>query len=240
MLLRTLAPVLALAGLALAPAPAALAQAAGDSIATLQANGDGEVMVVPDIAIVTIGVVTRAATAGDAIARNSTDLDAVIAAIRAEGVEEKDIATTGFNVNPVYQTQPRPPADVPPPIVGYSVSNDVRVTIRAIASSGPILDKVVRTGANRVSGIQFDVSDRAVHEDAAIARAIAEARRRGTLMAEAAGVTLGRVLSVTASAGGGNVPVFARFDAASAAPPVLPGQRAITASASVTWEIGAR
>jgi hypothetical protein len=213
-----------------------------DTIPTLQANGQGQVMVVPDLAIVTIGVVTRANTAGDALAANSNDLQKAIDAIKAASVAEKDIGTSSFSVTPIYQTTPRPPADQPAPIIGYSVSNEVRVTIRNIATSGAILDQVVKAGANRVSGISFDISDAKGAEDAATKAAIAEARHRGELMAEAAGVSLGRMLSVSVSTGGGGpVPVFARADfAAAAPPPVLAGQRAVTANASITWEIGGK
>jgi uncharacterized protein YggE len=115
------------------------------------------------------------------------------------------------------------------------------VTIRNVASSGAILDKVVQAGANRVSGIQFDLSDRKVFEDAAIKSAIGEARRRAQIMADAAGVTLGKMTSVTASAGGGGpIPFAARADFAAARTPVLPGQQTVTASASITWEIAPR
>jgi uncharacterized protein YggE len=219
----------------------AAAQQPADMIPSLQANGEGSVQVVPDIAIVTIGVVTRAATAGDALAQNSADLTKVVAAIKAAGVEEKDIGTSGFNVTPLYQTTPRPPADQPPPIIGYSVTNDVKVTIRALATSGAILDQVVKSGANRVNGISFDISDRKSAEDAATKAAIAEAVHRGQLMAEAAGVRLVRILSVTASTGGGGpVPAFARADFAAAPPPVLAGQRSVTANASISWEVAGK
>jgi len=204
---------------------------------TLAANGEGEVMVVPDIAIVTIGVTSRAATARDALAANSTDVNAVLETIRAEGVAEVDIGTSGFSVSPVYEERPAGGrTDQPPRIVGYQVSNQVRVTIRDIATSGEILDKVVTAGANQVNGISFDIADRKTHEEEAIKLAIADARRQGELMAEAAGVRLVRILSVNANAGGG--PVFARADfAIAAAVPVAPGQQSVSANASISWEV---
>jgi uncharacterized protein YggE len=236
---RTAAALAAVVMLTASPLGAAAQQA--DTIPTLQASGQGQVMVVPDLAIVSIGVTTRAANAGDALAANSTDLNKAIDAIKGAGVAEKDIGTIGFAVTPIYQTTPRPPTDQPPPIIGYSVTNEVRTTIRNIASSGAILDQVVKAGANRVSGIQFDISDAKASEDAATRAAIAEARHRGALMAEAAGVSLGRMLSVSVSIGNnGPQPVFARAASDFAAQaPVLPGQRAVTANASITWEIGA-
>ncbi len=206
--------------------------------ATLSASGEGEVMVVPDIAIVTIGVDTRGTTAGEALAANSADLTNVIQTIRAAGVADKDIATAGFSVSPVYEQTPNNVrTDRPPKIIGYDVSNQVRVTIRDIAASGGILDKVVTAGANRVNGIAFDIADRQAAEDKAIAAAIAEARRRASIMAEAAGVKLMRITSVNANAGGGPRPVFARMEMAAAPVPVMPGEQSVTANASITWQV---
>jgi uncharacterized protein YggE len=250
MLARTLALIasLALAAGIAAPAAAAAQQSLPfpwpQPQPTLSGNGEGEVMVAPDIAIVTLGVVSRGTTAAAALAVNSTELQVALDQVKAAGVPEKDIATSGFSVQPVYQTG-RPPSDQPPPIVGYTVSNTVRVTIRDVARSGAILDQVVRAGANRVSGIMFDIADRKAAEEEAMKAAIAEARRRGELMAEAAGVRLVRVVAVNASAnGGGPIPVFQRdtfaAQAAAAPPPVLPGQQRVTAQATVTWEIAPR
>src|SRR3972149_1271041 len=108
-------------------APALAQQAPGTPV--LQANGEGEVMVVPDIAIVTIGVTSRGRAARDALDANSADLTKAIAAIRAEGVADKDIGTSGFSIYPVYeQPKENETRSEPPAIVGYQVSNEVRVT----------------------------------------------------------------------------------------------------------------
>jgi hypothetical protein len=197
-------------------------------------------MVVPDIAIVSIGVTSRARTARAALSANSADLGRVIATVTAADVAERDIATSGLSISPVYERQPDgTPREEPPAIVGYQVSNQVRVTIRAIAASGGILDRVVTAGANQVNGITFDNADRKTPADAALADAIRDATRQAGIMAEAAGVRLVRIVNVNASSGGGG-PVFARLEAMAAAVPVMPGERAITANASVTWEIAPR
>jgi uncharacterized protein YggE len=196
---------------------------------------------VPDIAIVSIGVTTRGATAAEALSANSADLANVIATVKGEGVAERDIGTSGFSIYPVYE-QPTPTDGIEPgpaKIVGYQVINEVRVTIRDIATSGGILDKVVSAGANQVNGITFDNADRKTPANAALADAVRDAARQAGIMAEAAGVRLVRIVNINASSGG--VPVFARLEAIAAAPvPVMPGERAITANASVTWEIAPR
>lgn len=208
-------------------------------VPTLTANGTGTVYAVPDIAIVSIGVATRAATAAAALSQNSAEMAQVIATIKAEGVARRDIGTTGFSVYPVYEQQQPTNGNPtePPRVVGYQVSNEVRVTIRDIGASGAVLDKVVSAGANQVNGISFDSSDRKGPADAALADAVADARRQAEIMAAAAGVRLVRIVNVNASSGGG--PMFARAEmmAMDAAVPVMPGQREVSANATVTWEI---
>jgi uncharacterized protein YggE len=205
----------------------------------LQANGEGIVNVTPDIAIVTLGVTTRGRTASEALTQNSTDLAAAIAVIKGAGIADKDIGTSGFSIYPVYATNSDGSQVQPAKISGYEVSNEVRVTIRDIAKSGAILDAVVTAGANRVSGISFDVADRKTPADAALKDAIGEAKRKAELMAAAAGVKLVRILSITANDNsGGPVPMYARMDMKAAAPvPIMPGEQQVTVNASVTWEI---
>jgi uncharacterized protein YggE len=230
----------AFAALMIVTAPA-MAQVQ-ERIPSLNASGEGWVMVAPDIAIVTIGVVTRAETARSALDQNSAETARVIAAITGAGVEARDVQTSGFNVFPVYEERP-PRIDEQggmqqlPKIVGYQVSNDVRVTVREIGKSGAILDQVVTAGANQISGIVFDVADPQAAADEALRKAIADARRKADLMAAAAGVRIVRILDIS---GGGSFPVFARaermaFDAA--AVPVMPGETRVQASASIIFEI---
>ena len=205
---------------------------------TLTASGDGMVMAVPDIAVVHLGVVTQAKTAGEALAANNTEMAAVIAAIKAAGVAEKDIGTSDFSVSPVFQQEPvrDDGSQAPPKIVGYQVSNQVRVVIRDFAKSGAILDQVVAAGANRVNGISFDLSDRKTPADAALKAAIAEATRKATLMADAAGVRLVRIVSVTTSDFGPPMPMQREAFALKAVP-IMAGESTITANATLVWEI---
>jgi uncharacterized protein YggE len=205
----------------------------------LSASGEGIVHVIPDIAIVTLGVTTRAKTASEALTQNSKDLSAAIDVIKGAGIADKDIGTSGLSIYPVYATNSDGSQIQPPQVTGYEVSNQVTVTIREIAKSGAILDAVVTAGANRVSGISFDVADRRTPNDAALKDAIGDAKRKAELMAAAAGVKLVRILSVsTAENGGGPVPMYARLANADAmSVPVMPGQQEVRVNAQVTWEI---
>ncbi len=215
-----------------------LAAQEADPIPRLTVSGEGSIDVVPDIAIVTLGVVSRAPTAGEALRANSVDLADVIATVLATGVAERDVGTTSFSISPVYQRRRDADDNSPPKIVGYSVSNQIRVVIRDLAESGELLDKVVQAGANQVNGLSFDIDDRQGAADAALADAIGDARRKAEIMAEAAGVRLVRILSISTQ-GGRPAPVFERAMtmAADAAVPVMPGERQVTTHASVTWEI---
>jgi uncharacterized protein YggE len=211
----------------------------GQDTPTLTASGEGTAHVTPDIAVVTLGVSSRGDTAAKALADNSTSLTAAIGAIEAAGVTEKDVGTSGLNIYPVYAQNSDGSQVQPPKVVGYEVSNQVTVTIRDISKAGDLLDKVVAAGANQVNGISFDVSDSKGPGDAALKDAIADARRKGEIMAEAAGVKLGRILSVTSGEEGAPPrPVFAAM-ALKAAPstPVMPGEQALTVNATVVWEI---
>ncbi|WP_421726479.1 SIMPL domain-containing protein [Bauldia sp.] len=229
--------------LALCLGVSAPALAAEPRIPTLNAGGEGSVSVTPDIAIVTIGVVTREETARAALSANNADLRDVIAAIQAEGIDEADIGTSGFSVTPLFEGEGssilRYDSEGTNTIVGYEVSNTVQVTIRDIANSGAVLDQVVSSGANRISGIRFDISDPQAASDQALAAAIAEARRRGALMAEAAGLRLVRILDVNASSAM-PMSVVAEVRRRSDSVPVMPGQQQITANATITWEIAPR
>ena len=96
-------------------------------------------MASPDIAVVTIGVISIGHTAQAALASNSSDMAAVIATIKAAGIEDKDVGNTGFNLNPIYPPERQPNPEQPVKIIGYRVCNDVRVIIRDFAKAGDVL-----------------------------------------------------------------------------------------------------
>jgi hypothetical protein len=194
---------------------------------------------VPDIAIVTLGVVTDAETASAALAGNSADMAKTIAAIKQAGVADKDIATSGFSVSPIYANPPvrDDGSQAEPKLTGYRVSNEVRVTIRDLDKAGGLLDQVVTAGANQVTGIGFDNADRSGPADKATLAAIADAKRKAELMATAAGVKLVRILSIGTNEGPQPIPYgAARMDMAKAVP-VMAGERAVTANAVIVYEI---
>ena len=207
----------------------------------LTVTGEGSASAAPDIAIVSLGVVSEAANAQDALAANAKDMNAVVDTITGTGIEKKDVATSGLFVEPIYSDPSKDP-NGQSRITGYRVSNQVTIRIRDIEKSGPLLDKVIAAGANRVNGISFEIGKSEALRDAAIKAAISEARRRAELMAEAAGVKLGPIQSISANDGGGP-PVFramAMKDMAMPAPPVMSGTQEITANATIVYTIAPR
>ena len=226
---------LSMTGIAAAQSP--------ERIPSMSVNGAGVVSAAPDLAIVNIGVVSNGATAREALDANNADMNAVVTAIRGAGVADRDIGTTGFAINPTYDTPPEPrPGEArrAPQVVGYEVTNQVTVRIRDLAESGAILDQVVSAGANQINSISFDIDDQEKLRDEAIRLAIADARRKGEIMAEAAGVELVRILTV--SINDYAEPVFydrvAMSAQAESSVPILGGEHSITVNATVEWEIG--
>jgi uncharacterized protein YggE len=157
-------------------------------------NGEGSVTVQPDYAQARAGVTTRAKTAKDATDANTKLMGAVTAALRDSGIEQKDIQTSHFSVQPVYA--PAQP-NTEPKLSGFSVSNQLNVTIRQIGTVGAILDRVIAAGATDLGGIEFLHSDLSKALDRAREAAVADARRKAELYARAAGLELGRIAWIT-------------------------------------------
>ena len=153
-------------------------------------TGEGDVAVAPDHAQLTSGVTTRAKSVKEATDTNSKVMAAVTAALLESGIEQKDIQTLRFSIQPVYASQePR----TEPKLSGYSVSNQVRVTIRQIGKIGEILDRVITAGATDLGSIAFLVSNPSKALDQAREASIADARRKAEVYAHASGLRLGQV-----------------------------------------------
>jgi uncharacterized protein YggE len=204
--------------------------------AILTASGEGVVMATPDIAVVNIGVVTNDRTAEAALAANAKDMNEVIAAMKAAGIADKDIGTSGFYVNPIYP--PEREQGQPQKVQSYRVTNEVRVTIRDFAKAGAILDKVINAGTNEVNGISFELSDRVGPADDALKAAVADASRKAGIMADAAGLKIVRMQSLaTGEPAGRPIPFAAPMAMAKAATPVMAGQQEIRATATAVFEV---
>ena len=198
--------------------------------------GSGIASARPDTAEIGAGVVTQSATAAQALARNNAGMGKVLEAVRALGVSDKDIQTTNVSVVPQRRQGRQEPQ--PPEVVGYEVSNQVRIKVHDLAILGRLLDTLVAEGANVLGGIGFSVGDPAPVLDQARAKAMADARRRAEAYTRTAGVKLGRVLSIREG-----TPAIPRFEReapralASSAVPVAPGEEEFHATVTVTWAV---
>jgi uncharacterized protein YggE len=201
--------------------------------ARIVVTGEGSVSVKPNYAQIRSGVTTRAKTVKEGVDANSKLMVAIVGALKGAGVAEKDIQTSRFSIQPVYAPQePR----TEPKLLGYNVSNQVEVTIRAIDRVGDVLDKVVGAGATDVGNVSFLVSDASKSLDEARDAAIADARRKAEVYAKAAGVQLGRVEWITEEAGGAPpVPMMARAQAAPV--PIVTGEDTLLVHVIVGFDI---
>ena len=175
----------ALASLVLAACLAggsALAQAPDRPLRTLTMTGTGEMRAKPDTAIVTLGVMSRADTARAALTANNAAMTAILSSLEAAGIAKKDIQTSNFSVNPVYDYDNT--GAKPPRITGYDVSNQLAVTVRKLDTLGTILDEAVSKGSNQIYGITFTIDDPRALEDEARKSAVQDAVRKAKLYAE--------------------------------------------------------
>lgn len=193
----------------------------GPNSAILSLSAEGQSHRTPDIAMFSAGVVTQATTAAQAIADNSRRMDSVIAALKRAGIADRDIQTSSINLSPQYTDPEReaqirarqtgqPYVPVPPEqqarrIIGYEASNTVSVRVRNLANMGKVIDTLVSVGANQVNGPNFTLEDQKAALDEARLEAVTEGRQRAELYARAAGMRVGRILSI--SEGGGYYPV---------------------------------
>lgn len=228
---------LALTACSAHPAPAT-AQAEADDPPTIQVSATAVASRAPDQARIQLAVETVAATAGEASEENAARMDAVLAAIRGLGVPAEQIRTQRLELQPRYDR--RPEAEQPE-ITGYRAVNQVSVRLHDVVGVGEVVDAAVEAGANRVTGIEFEISDPAAAYHEALREAIDRARAEAEVAATALDRRLGEPIQV--STGGYSPPSPVRRDIllraqAEAAPPVEPGEVEVRASVSITWRLG--
>lgn len=230
-----------LAALLLAPSLASTALPAAaqerDAPRGLTIAGTGEVSATPDLAVVHVGVVSPAATARAALDANNKAMEAILAAVKDQGVPARDVQTSQFNVQPRYRHDPE--NQRPPRLDGYEVSNQVAVTVRDLDRLGAVLDAAVSVGSNQIHSIAFAIDDPEPQRDEARRLAVEDAVRKARVYAEAAGIRLGPIRSILEpSRATPPRPVYQRMEmAADAAVPIAEGEQAIEVEVIVTWDI---
>jgi uncharacterized protein YggE len=162
---------------------------------TISVTGQGKAAAPPDMAVIQTGIVSHGATAAEALSANNDVMEKILGVLRTYKIAPKDVQTSSFNVSPEFKRDERGRRQ--PRIVGYNVTNQVRVKVRNLADLGNVLDSLVRAGSNQVAGISFGIDDPAGVLNEARNRAIADARGRAELYVQAAGVRLGKVLTIS-------------------------------------------
>ena len=217
--------------------------------------GEGSVTAMPDTAIVSGGVITKARTAGDALHDNNEAMAKVIAALKALGITDKQITTASIQFRPLY-----PPFDPKTgqstKVIGYQVSNSLRVTLTDLDRAGDVLDALIENDANESATINFEIKNQSALEEKARAEAAKDALKRAQVYAREVGAELGNVRSIREgrySDSGGEFPaltmpeeasspaIAVNTDSPSPAPPpgiiVQASEQTISATVTVVWAL---
>jgi len=229
-------------------APSVLARPAGSTspspgtpgapdpaVAGVTATGTATVIATPDEAAFSVGVELQAETAAGALADASQKMEAVISALRAKGVDERDLRTSNVSLSPVYDYSREGQA---PRLVGYAANEQLSVAVRDIDATGMLIDAAVSAGATTVSGVSFTVADPTKATDEARKAAVEDARRRAEGLAAAAGVGLGSPISIVETSATPPAPVYREaMVAADGAVPIQPGTTEVIVSVEVVFAI---
>ncbi|MCL2150165.1 MAG: SIMPL domain-containing protein [Dehalococcoidia bacterium] len=208
----------------------------------ISVSGVGTVVVVRDLAILNIGVQTQSSTVAEAQQEAAVAMTEVMAALKASGVADKDITTSGYSVYPVYNYMSDAAI-----IIGYTVSNSITVKIRHIEDAGNIIDEAALAGGDalRINNIYFTVDNPEQYNDIARERAMADALTRAGQLAKLGGVELGKPAYITESGGYSSLPPVVYYETATVSggagdrytTPISSGESELTVYVQVVYNI---
>jgi len=213
-----------------------------DGPGQISVSATGNSYQAPDLATVSAGVVTQAGNAKEAMQANADKMKSILEALEAAGIQKRHIKTSQLSLNPQYdykqnRNQPR--------IIGYQARNTVSAKSEDLKRVGPMIDALVSAGANNINGVNFGIKDSVAAKSKARRSAVVEARRKAEEMAEAAGLSLGRVLRMTENTHSSGVPqrmanVMHDMEGSSAAmaTSISGGEQTLSVTVNITFEIG--
>ncbi|MEO6247226.1 MAG: SIMPL domain-containing protein [Sphingomicrobium sp.] len=229
-----------IAGAALVPAATVRAQVTATlaqpiSGTRLDISATGEAVRIPDVAVISSGVTTQAASATEALGQNSARMERVRAALKRAGIADRDIQTASISLQPQYKYV----ENQAPILTGYQASNQLSVKYRDIRNSGRILDALVAEGANQINGPNLTIDKPEAALDEARAKAIAVGRARADLYARALGMRVARVISVSENSGGYTPPqpMLQRSAMAEAKTSIDPGEQQLQVGVAMSFEL---
>lgn len=208
-------------------------------VETISVTGTGDVTLTPDRVIFNVGVDTTSPNVADAVRQNNEKVARVVNALKVAGATDREIRTSNFSIQPQFEYVERGR----PRLLGYQVSNNVTVTKNNPAEAGRLLQSAVDAGANTASGLIFTVSDETRGRDEGLRAAFSDARAKAQLLAQAAGRTLGRAISITEGSAPsppmykGMVAARAVSEAVQMDVPVAPGTEELKFTVSVIFEM---
>lgn len=202
-------------------------------------TGEGKSTAIPDVAVVNAGVQAQGTTVAQVQESINSKSNAIIAAVKKLGIDDKDIQTSNYSVNPTYDFQSSTQR-----ITGYTANNTLVIKVRKTEQANAVIDAATGAGANQIGGVSFDVSDKTKAENEAREIAVTEAKKKAEIASKAAGFTLGRIINYSEGFGGGMpAPMYAKADTMMVANPersatqVEPGSSEITITVSLSYEI---
>jgi uncharacterized protein len=211
---------------------------AGGTSATVTVSGHGSVSLPPDTASIVLGVDVTKPTLTEAQSVAADQMNAIIKVLKDAGIEDKDIQTVNYSV---YVQQKYDDNGTPEGITGFQVTNQVNVIVRDVDKVGDLLDAVVDAGANNIYGINFYIDDTTGPASQARKLAVEDATKKAQELADAAGLTLGRVVSISESSSSTPPPMpYASADSmqkAGGSTPVQTGSTEVSIDVSMTFEL---
>jgi len=204
---------------------------------TVTISGEGKETGAPDVAIVDLGVTSEATTVKSAQADNTKKMNDIIKAVKDLKVKDADIQTTNYNIYPKYSYESKTGVSS---IVGYTVSQSVRIKVRNLDDTGTIISKAGELGANQVSGVQFTLDDSEKLKSQAREKAIDNAKSKADDLFKKLGVKVGRIVSFSEYSSDGSYPKYAEYGVGgggSVTPSIQTGSLDITINVSLTFEI---
>jgi len=204
---------------------------------TFSVTGEGKVNAPPDIALVSVGVQAQAPSVKAVQDQLNKNINAVSAAVKSTGVDAKDIQTSGYNINPMYDYNGGAQR-----ITGYQASTNLTIKVRAIDKANAVIDAATAAGANQVGGISFDVNDKTKAQNDARQKAVADAKFKAENAAKIAGFTLGKIINYSEDFGGAPrpIPMMAKAEVglgAGAPTQVEPGTNEVTVTVTLSYQI---
>ncbi len=211
---------------------------------TLTISGEGKISAKPDVAIVEMSVISQNENVELAQSENDQKMQRVVNFLKESGIDEKDIKTTQYNLQPEYDYSwcrtTEYPVYCPPKLVDYMLTQSLQVKIRDLSRVGKIIGNLSEIGVNQISDISFVIDNDAEIKSAARQKAIAEAKQKAQEMANAANIELGKIIDISESVSGltpQRMVYQKTIELADAAAPIEIGTNEIVASVSLIYEV---